>query len=372
MNRFDKQINLRGFGTKGQGKLSQSSVLVVGAGGLGCPALLYLAAAGVGKIGIADGDTVSVSNLNRQILYGEDDAGKSKAVVATEIIRQKYRDIAVECFDKFLDTTNALEITSQYDVVVDCCDNFSARYLINDACVLLNKPLVYGAIFQYEGQVSVFNVKDENGFAYNYRDLFPVPPKAAQIPNCIDTGVLGVLPGIIGTIQATEAIKLITGIGKILYGKILYYNLLQQNIYELDIAKNPEASKQAPISEQAFCNYDYTISCFAINVIDWNKAYEIFSLHPEQTVYVDVREKDELPKMHTFASVELPLSVLTQHANSISDYGNVLVFCKGGVRSEKAVLQLQQLFPKKKYYSIKGGIMDMLSPLNNKMYANEV
>ncbi len=372
MTRFDRQINLRGFGPEGQEKLVQSSVLVIGAGGLGCPALLYLAAAGVGKIGIYDGDMVNVSNLNRQILYGEKDTGKSKAVLASEIIRKKYSDITVEYYNKFIDTTNALEVISQYHVVLDCCDNFSTRYLINDACVLLKKPLVYGAIYQYEGQVSVFNVRDENGIAHNYRDLFPIPPETAQIPNCNDTGVLGVLPGIIGTMQATETIKLITGIGKILCGKILYYNLLEQSFYELYLAKNPKASIKAPKNEQAFYNYDYTISCSAKNSIDWNKAHEIFSLHPEKTAFIDVREKEELPKVNTYNCLELPLSVLTQHSNCISAYENVLVFCKGGVRSEKAVMQLQQLFPEKKIFSIKGGINDNLSSLNHKLNETEV
>lgn len=372
MTRFDRQINLRGFGQEAQNKLKQSSVLVIGAGGLGCPALLYLAATGIGKIGIADCDTVSISNLNRQILYGENDAGKRKAVVATETIQQKYSDIDVECFNTFLDNSNALEIISQYDVVVDCCDNFSSRYMINDACVLLNKPLVYGAIYQYEGQVSVFNVKDEKGFTHNYRDLFPVPPNAKQIPDCNETGVLGVLPGVIGTMQATEAMKLITGIGKTLCGKILYYNLLQQSFYELAIAKNPEASHAAPANEKDFRSHNYSVTCATVKTIDWNKANEMYSLNPQQTTFVDVREKDELPRVDTFMCVDLPLSALAHQAHCISQFEKLLVFCQGGVRSEKAVRQLQILFPEKQFYSIQGGILDSLSQLSNKLYATEV
>lgn len=372
MTRFDRQINLQGIGAEGQEKLRQSSVLVIGAGGLGCPALLYLAAAGVGKVGIVDGDTVSVSNLNRQIIYGENDAKKSKAVVATEMIRQKYSDIVVECINLFLDTSNALQIISKYDVVVDCCDNFSTRYMINDACVLLNKTLVFGAIYQYEGQLSVFNVKNEKRLTYNYRDLFPVHPDAFQIPNCNDTGVLGVLPGIIGTMQATEAIKLILGIGKTLCGRILYYNLLQQSFYELDIAKNPNARKMAPANEMDFRSHNYNIICTTANTIDWNKAHEIFSLNPQQTVFVDVREREESPELATYICEKIPLSSLPNQVACILPFEKVLVFCKSGVRSEKAVMQLQQLFPKKQFYSIKGGLMDILSPLNNNFHANEV
>lgn len=365
MSRFDRQIHLRGFGSEGQNKLSQSSVLIVGAGGLGCPVLLYLAAAGVGKIGIVDGDVVSISNLNRQILYGENDAGKSKAVVAAEIICEKYSDIDVDYYTFFLDNVNALEVISQYDVIVDCCDNFSTRYLINDACVLLNKPLIYGAIYQYEGQVSVFNVKNDTGNSYNYRDLFPVPPDASQIPNCNDTGVLGVLPGIIGNMQAAETIKLITGIGKILCGKILYYNVLQQDFYELDIAKNAAASTNAPADELEFRSHLYNITCTTVNSIDWNTAQRMYALQTHRTAFVDVREKDELPRVNVFSCLELPLSILTKNTDFLSQIDTVVIFCKSGVRSETAVMQLQQLFPNKKFYSIIGGILDKSSPLNN-------
>lgn len=368
MTRFDKQINLSGFGENAQNKLRQSSVLVIGAGGLGCPALLYLAAAGVGKIGIADGDTIGISNLNRQIIYGEKDEGKKKALVAAEFLSEKYSDIEVRVFTSFIDTTNALEIISQFDIVVDCCDNFSARYLINDACVIMNKPFVYGAIYQYEGQASVFNAKNEKGISHNYRDLFPIPPDASQIPNCNDTGVLGVLPGIIGTMQAAEAIKLITGIGKNLCGKVLYYNLLYQSFYELSITTNPEATKNAPANEKAFRDHNYSIICSTIKSIDWNEAHRIYSLQPEHTAFVDVREIDEMPKIETLSCIKLPLSTLIPNAGCISDKQNVLVFCKGGVRSEKAIMQLQQLFPDKIFYSIIGGVMDKLSPLNIHMH----
>ncbi|MBM3412259.1 MAG: dinucleotide-utilizing protein [Bacteroidetes bacterium] len=372
MTRFDRQIKLMGFGNEGQQKLNSASVLVIGAGGLGCPALLYLAAAGVGKIGVVDGDVVDISNLNRQVLYGESDVGKSKVGVAVERIRQKYYNIAVEGYEQFIDNSNAIALISKYDVVLDCCDNFSTRYLVNDACVLLNKPLVYGAIYQYEGQVSVFNVQDLNGIAHNYRDLFPDPPDAGQIPNCNDTGVLGVLPGIIGTLQATEAIKLIVGLGNILCGKMLYYNLLDQRFNELAIDKNPVSDQKIPASQIEFQDRDYRITCAAVKNIDWDKALEMFFLNPELTAFVDVREKDELPKIEAVPCLALPLSSIAQQINCLLPYENVLVFCKSGLRSDKAVMQLQQADPFRKYYSILGGIMNNLSPNNNKPYAKEV
>jgi len=220
MSRFERQTILPGFGQEGQQKLSMAKILVIGAGGLGCPALLYLAAAGVGTIGIADGDKVSLSNLNRQILYGEDHIGQSKAEVAGELIRSKYSDIQINIIPHFLTSENALDIIKKYDLVLDGSDNFGTRYLINDACYLLKKPLVFGAIYQHEGQVAVLNISRNGQEPLTYRDLFPNPPSAAEVPNCAETGVLGVLPGIIGTMQATEAIKYLSGFGKPLIHKV--------------------------------------------------------------------------------------------------------------------------------------------------------
>lgn len=364
MKRFERQINLRGLGIEGQNKLRKSSVLVVGAGGLGCPALLYLAAAGVGKIGIVDGDTVSVSNLNRQIIFGIDDEGKMKAIVAGKFLREKYDDIDIEIYAEYLDVNNTLDIFSNYDIVIDCTDNFSVRYMANDACVLLDKAFVYGAIYEYEGQLSLFNVKDKNGSTCNYRDLFPTPPSIHEIPNCAATGVIGALPGIIGTMQAAEAIKYITGIGALLIKKVLYYNMEYQLFYDLSIEPHPEVSQYIPKSAMAFKNYDYSLSCSAVSIIDWTEANEIFKRNSQQALFIDVREKDEMPIVENIPLVLLPLSQLEAGCNGISLPQNLLVFCQHGIRSVKAVNLLQAMFPEKNIYSIKGGVMSDISPIN--------
>ena len=211
MDRFERQVILPGFGPEGQAKLKHASVLVIGAGGLGCPALLYLAAAGVGRICVVDGDVVALSNLNRQVLFGQQDLGKNKAEAAVRYFQEKYNDIQWKAIPEFISVENAQELIIHYDVVVDGSDNFPTRYLVNDACVLLKKPLVFGAIYQYEGQVSVFN---QGPGSCNYRDMYPQPPAANEIPNCAETGVLGVVPGIIGSLMALEVIKVLTGLGK--------------------------------------------------------------------------------------------------------------------------------------------------------------
>ena len=198
MDRFERQVILPGFGQEGQAKLKQASVLVIGAGGLGCPVLLYLAAAGVGRIAVVDGDVISQSNLNRQVLYGEKDLGKNKAETAIRYFQEKYSDIQWTAIPEFITVDNAQAFIFHYDLVIDGSDNFPTRYLVNDACVLLKKPLVYGSIYQHEGQVSVFNV---GSHPCNYRDVFPSPPAPQEIPNCAETGVLGVLPGIIGNLM---------------------------------------------------------------------------------------------------------------------------------------------------------------------------
>src|SRR5204862_3188744 len=210
--RYQRQIILPGFREKGQRELLQTKVIVVGAGGLGCPALQYLTAAGVGTIGIIDDDVVSLNNLQRQVLYSVNDIGFSKAERAAITLRQLNTGIKIISYYERLTTQNALALFKEFDIIIDGTDNFSTRYMINDACVLLNKPLVYGAISQFEGQVSVFRNKNEEDV--NYRDIFPDPPKDGEVLNCAEAGVLGVLPGIIGTMMANETIKLITSIGE--------------------------------------------------------------------------------------------------------------------------------------------------------------
>lgn len=236
---FERQVILKEFGKAGQEKLRSARILAVGAGGLGCAALQYLVAAGVGIIGIVDFDIVDVTNLHRQVLYTFDDIGKPKAETAAAKLRTMNPDAEITAFPISLTQRNALEIIAGFDLVIDGTDNFSSRYMINDACVLLGKPLVFGAVWQFEGQVGVFNLSNENEeYTCNYRDLFPNPPDPSTSPSCSEAGVLGVLPGIIGTLQAVEAIKIITKIGTPLVNTILTYNALTNSFREFHVAKN--------------------------------------------------------------------------------------------------------------------------------------
>ncbi|MFH1005658.1 MAG: HesA/MoeB/ThiF family protein [Bacteroidota bacterium] len=221
INRYSRHIILPEIGIEGQEKLKQAKVLVVGAGGLGCPVLLYLCASGVGTIGIMDFDVVEEINLQRQILFTQDDIGKSKAVMAGERLSKMNSNCKLQIVNCKLTKENAAEIISQYDFVVDGTDNFLAKYLLNDVCVILKKPLVFGSVYKFEGQVSVFNY--HNG--PTYRCLFPDPPPTASF-NCSDVGIMGILPGIIGTLQANEAIKIITGVGDVLSGKLIVFDAL--------------------------------------------------------------------------------------------------------------------------------------------------
>ena len=225
--RYQRQLILKGFGVEAQSKLKAARVLVIGAGGLGCPIMQYLVAAGVGHIGIADHDTVSVSNLHRQILFGQEDVGRPKVEVVKLKMNVLNQDAVIETWQEKWTPSLCLAQFPLFDIIVDATDNFASRYMINDACVLLGKPLVFGAVSQFEGQVAVFNHVLENGnHSVNYRDLFPEPPASGEVLNCAEGGVLGVLPGMIGAMQATEVIKLITGLGKPLVNRLWNYNAL--------------------------------------------------------------------------------------------------------------------------------------------------
>lgn len=361
MNRFEKQIGLPGFSENEQVKLSTAKLLVVGAGGLGCPVLLYLAAAGIGTIGIADGDHVSVSNLNRQVLYGEEDAGKSKAQLAALYLSEKYSDIKIQSYFEHITVHNALDLIAKYDIVLDCTDNFSSRYLINDACVLLNKPLVFGAIFQHEGQVMAFDPKHE--VPLHYRHVYPHPPSYDEIPDCNSTGVLGVLPGMIGIMMATEAIKLIAGFGTSLVNKIMLINICDNRRFETTITYNPLADLLLPSNTDAFRSSDYSLVCSAIKCVAWNDIKNV-----KNKLLIDVREAYETPKVNEPYTISFPLSEIKAMKEQKLNADSLFVFCKSGIRSKKAVKLLQTKFPNKKIYSIEGGIESSESPINKKNY----
>jgi adenylyltransferase/sulfurtransferase len=353
MNRFDRQYILNGFGIEGQKKLKNASVLLVGAGGLGCPALLYLAAAGVGRIGVIDGDIVNVSNLNRQVLFGEKDLGKNKAEQAVRHFQDKYSDITWEIFPEFLTVQNAQELIADYDLVVDGTDNFPTRYLINDACLLHEKPFVFGAIYQHEGQVSVFNLGEN---ACNYRDVHPEMPGPTEIPNCAETGVLGVLPGIIGNLMALEAIKVLSGYGQPLKNRMLYFNSLTTQTYEVEVTPKDVSSK--PDSWAFLENTEYQLACGAVKEMTWKEAMGKMN---QNVAFVDVRELDELPPLVCTGLMKLPMSVIESQLDKLEDAEQILIFCQSGMRSQKAAQLLSETYPDKAVFSIKGGINSLKS-----------
>ncbi|MCC5932439.1 MAG: HesA/MoeB/ThiF family protein [Cyclobacteriaceae bacterium] len=357
MNRFERQVKLPGIGREGQQKLQQAKVLVIGAGGLGCPALLYLAAAGVGTLGIVDGDIVDASNLNRQILFGANDVGKPKTACAAAMLRKKYPDVHLISYSFYLRAENITEVLQDFDIVLDGSDNFETRYLVNDACMLMEKPFVMGAIYQFEGQIGLFNDRREECTSVQYRDLYPEPPPAGQIPDCNQSGVLGVLPGIIGTLQATEVIKYICDLDKPKSPTLLIYNMLKQQFYHLEITPNPENSIKLPANKEALKNTDYSVICGAgTEEISWEYALDIAKKSMGKTALVDVREYGELPELQNPNCIKLPLSNLESQVKELQNLQNLIIFCQSGIRSQKAYKRLREIYPYKTILSIKGGI----------------
>ncbi len=353
LQRYQRQTILPEIGREGQEKLKNARVLVVGAGGLGCPVLLYLVAAGVGTLGVVDGDTVSESNLHRQILYGTSDVEKPKVAVAVQRLHESNPFVELIPYARHLDRTNALEILAKYEVVIDCTDNFAARYLINDACVMLKKPFVYAAIHRFEGQVAVFNCHDANGQrGATYRCLFPEPPGPGQIPNCDEAGVIGVLPGIIGLYQANEVIKLITGAGHILNGELLLLDLLEMTTRKIRIRRRPEADQITELIDyEAFCN---SVDPKQMKTITVTELDEKLKLREEWTI-IDVRESYEYDICHLPDATLIPMGKVLQQSDRIPRDKSVVVYCHHGTRSASVIRSLQEKgYPN--LYNLTGGI----------------
>lgn len=357
-NRYQRQIQLKEIGLLGQEKITKAKVLIIGAGGLGCPALQYLAAAGVGTIGIVDFDVVEMSNLQRQILYTIDDIGQSKAITAAKRVEALNPEITIKAYNVQITNKNALEILENYDIIIDGSDNFATRYLVNDACLLLDKPLVYGAVLRFEGQIGVFNLLDKDtNCKTNYRDLFPKAPDSESAISCNDLGVLGVIPGIIGTMQATEALKIITGVGKPLANKIISYNALENSFYDFEIVANTSKSIDFPKSRTAFLDFNYDWNCNTNLNIETLSVEEFDVLRRnEKLTIIDVRQKGELPFVEEFSFTLIPLSEFENRVSTISQENKIVVFCKSGQRSLKAVKLLKEKFPNCQVYSLTGGI----------------
>jgi molybdopterin/thiamine biosynthesis adenylyltransferase/rhodanese-related sulfurtransferase len=353
--RYSRHLSLTDFGKKGQIKLKNSSVLVIGAGGLGVPLLQYLAAAGIGKIGIIDYDCVEISNLQRQVLYETKDQGISKAKLAAQKIQNLNPEINIDYYPILLDSNNILALFENYDIVADGSDNFPTRYLVNDACVLLGKPLIYGSVFRYEGQVSVFNYKNKDGkFGPNYRDLFPEPPPPNVVPNCAEGGVLGVLPGIIGNLQAAEVIKVATGIGTTLSGQLLIYDFLSNNFHRFTIRKIKKPKVEKLIDYDHFCSKSNDMEK-EVKSISPTELKQLLTEDPE-TILIDVRgafEKD----ICNLGGELIPLSEILNRKNEILKHPKVIFYCRSGRRSAEAIRLLNVNENDFDYINLEGGIL---------------
>jgi len=346
LSRYSRHISLKEIGITGQNKINASKVLVIGAGGLGCPILQYLVGAGVGTIGIVDFDIVDESNLQRQILFGTSSIGKNKAEVAKEVLQHLNPTINIQVYNKKLNPKNSIAIIEPYDIVVDATDNFASRYLINDASVILGKPLVYGAIYKFEGQLTVFNYK--NG--PSYRCVFPNPPKKGTMPNCSEVGVLGVLPGIIGTMQANEVLKIILNIGEPLSGKLYCFNALTNQSSTISIARNEEQISKIISREFNFETLDDAFFCASIT-----SEITIENTINEDIQYIDVRELNEQPRMDLECLLEIPLGDLSNQIKFILKDKKTIVFCQTGIRSKQAVSILKE-HNVSNCYSLKEGV----------------
>lgn len=347
-NRYQRQTILKDFGPDAQQKLQNASILVIGAGGLGIPVLLYLNAMGIGTLGIVEQDIIEITNLQRQVLYSEKDLGRSKIEVVLERLRMQNSTTHFKTFDTFLTKHNALEIISQFDVVVDGSDNFPTRYLINDACVILKKPFVSGAIQGFEGQLSVFNYQG----GPTYRCLFPNMPTQAEIPNCNDNGVLGVIPGIIGNLQALEAVKMVTGIGEILKGKLLLFNGLNQSYQTITFTLQPENLKLDKLQKSygaALCE-----TTVGINVEEIEK--KLNAGHSLQIIDVRTEEEFQNFSLAQVKAVNIPLDELKGRIKELDLQIPVYLLCQSGKRSEMAVRMLEELNPNLELFNIIGGV----------------
>ncbi|MEM2079660.1 MAG: molybdopterin-synthase adenylyltransferase MoeB [Nitrososphaerota archaeon] len=355
IRRYGRQIIIPDVGLIGQRKLKSAKVLVVGVGGLGSAASLYLAAAGVGTIGLIDHDVVEETNLQRQVIYTTDDVGRKKIEAAKERLSRLNPYIEIETYGETISSANALDIISKYDLVIDATDNFPARYLLNDACVILGKPLIYGSIFRFDGQVSVFYPRR----GPCYRCLYPEPPSPHLVPSCAEGGVLGVLPGIVGTIQANEAIKLIIGIGEPLIGRLLMIDALVPSFRELRIERDrncPVCGENPSIRELI----DYEEFCG----LSRGEAREELEVSPEElkqmlergeVQLIDVREPFEWEICHIEGAKLIPLGQLPSRIHELDPAKTIVVYCHSGYRSAQAVKLLREL-GLRKTYNLAGGI----------------
>ena len=358
--RYSRHLLIPEVGLEGQRKLKNSSALVIGTGGLGSPVALYLAAAGVGRIGLVDYDVVDTSNLQRQVIHGTSTVGKLKVESAKEKLLDLNPDIQIDVYNEPFTSENAMRIAQDYDVIIDGTDNFPTRYLTNDVCVFLGKPNVYGSIFRFDGQLSVFYAKE----GPCYRCLFPEPPPPGLVPSCAEGGVLGVLPGTIGTLQATEALKVLLGIGEPMIGKLLLYNALDMSFDFVKLKKNPKCRVCGPnadikelIDYEEFCGvpgHDHEDGSAGAG-LDITAKELSERVKTNQLKLLDVREPHELEISALPNAVNIPLGQLAARLTELDSAEDMVVFCKGGTRSARA-LELLSSAGFKKVKNLKGGI----------------
>ena len=356
LEHYQRHLSLRGFGETGQQQLRNSSVLVVGVGGLGCPTLQYLVAAGVGKIGIIDDDLVERSNLQRQVLFDYNDIGKPKVSAANSKLSRMNPHIQIISYFERLDLNNIEKIFDNYSVVIDGSDNFPTRFLVNDACILLDKILIHGSIFEFTGQVSVFNY--QNG--PTYRCLYGEPPSSGSLPNCSEIGVLGVLPGIVGSMLAMEAIKVITGVGHVLSGKLWLYDALEQSSRIIKLEKDSNLPKVISLSSHKQTCESMNKHNLPINEISASQCQKM--ILDESYVIIDVREGWEREFNKIDPSTHIPLGHFSNPDNlELLDFidkdSKIIIYCKAGVRSRQACKTLSAL-GYKNLFNLKGGMIE--------------
>lgn len=364
LERYSRHLIIPEFNIEGQKRLKESKVLVVGSGGLGSPLLLYLTAAGVGTIGIVDFDVVDDSNLQRQVLFGVEQVGKPKVEAAVERLKALNPHINFKAYNTKLTSENALEIIKDYDLVADGTDNFPTRYLVNDACVLLDKVNVYASIYRFEGQVSVFNYVNKDGErGPNYRDLFPSPPPPGLVPSCAEGGVIGVLPGILGSLQANEVIKVLCGVGDPLSGRLFLIDAASFETRTLKVRRDPanplngeNPSQTSLIDYDQFCNAGVSHEPLReVRVMDVHELKKLMTLG-ENIQLIDVREPYEYSIVHMDAEL-MPLGNIRDFASRISRDKKVILHCRSGIRSAKAIRQLEDEHGFDNLYNLKGGII---------------
>lgn len=375
LERYSRHLIIPDFNIEGQRRLKASRVLVVGSGGLGSPLLLYLAAAGVGTLGIVDFDVVDDSNLQRQVLFTQADVGKPKAEAARDRIKALNPHIDVVVHNTKLTSDNALDIVRDYDLVADGTDNFPTRYLVNDACVLLDKVNVYASIYRFEGQVSVFNhVTSDGNRGPNYRDLFPSPPPPGLVPSCAEGGVIGVLPGILGSLQANEVIKVIARVGEPLTGKLFLFDALTFETRTLKVHRDPQnplngenPTQSGLIDYHQFCGLDQATNKEEL-VVKEVDVHELSQMIIDKIDYqlIDVREPYEY-EIANLSGELMPLKQVTEFAAKIDKNKKVVIHCRSGVRSAKAIKQLESEFGFENLYNLKGGILAYADEIDSEL-----